>query len=514
MKRTLVAFLPISLLFALTGCGGSGTATDSAIPSGGLATRGTAASVDSTAEPTGAIAAPFTPIGLFITGTDAATPTWGHVWATVYKVEGVGVGEKDKPVTLFSSGEGQVLDLTQPGVLPGAGVAAASLVAGMTRIRITLAPSVQASKFEQNDVETISLVPALPKDSEGRAVATLTLSKPFEGGTLPLVVDLAKFVPRENKAGLELAPGDAPKKSPSLSVAGTLRAGLLVLPGGGRLALQLAGAQLANADGTSKPKPTDGSAALAEGTLSVDGKTLTVSRLTLGRPEAAALEGTTADLDPKLGTFTLTLSHATGILPTRLAVTATLAEKAIFRSRGGLLLTSDEFLTALKDKSTLVRVEGTYEPATGALSVRRGWLLGKSAREAMVTGTLVAEEKSGALSVTAPTDWDGFAPTEKPVALTTTTATAYLDEKGATLTPEAFKAALKEKSARALGLLDGDGRLAVTKLTLVAPLPKPTPEPAKKPVEDAEKKPVEGEKKTEPTPDKKLPPAILDKKAS
>ena len=501
MKRTLVASLPISLLFALTGCGGSGTATDSANPPGGLATRGTAARIDPTAEPAGASAAPFTPIGLFVTGTDAATPTWGHVWATVYKVEGVGAGEKDKPVTLFSSGEGQVLDLTQPGALPGAGVAAASL-ASMTRIRVTLAPSVQATKPEQNDVETISLVPALPKDAEGRAVVTLTLAKPFEGGTLPLAVDLTKFVPRDNKAGLELVPGDAPKKSPSLSVSGTLRGGLLVLPGGGRLTLELSGAQLANADGTPKPKPTDGTAALADGTLSVDGKTLTVSRLTLGRPEAAALEGTTADLDPKLGTFTLTLSHATGILPTRLAVTATLAEKAIFRSRGGLLLASDEFLTALKDKSTMVRVEGTYEPATGSLSVRRGWLLGKSAREATVTGTLTADEKSGALSVTAPTDWDGFAPTEKPVALTTTTATAYLDEKGATLTAEAFKAALKEKSARALGLLDGDGRLAVTKLTLVAPLPKPTPEPEKKP--------------TEPTPDKKRPPAITvpDKKAS
>ena len=449
------------------------------------------ASADPALEPStsaAAAAAPFTPVGLFLTGTDAALPNWGHVWATIYKVEGIGADEK-KPVTLFTSGEGFLIDLTQPGVLPGAGVAAASLP-GVTRIRVTLAPSVQASKPEQATVETIALVPALPKDAEGRAVATLTLPKPFEGGALTLATDLTKLVVRDGKAGLELAPGEAPKNSPALTVAGVLRGGVLMLPGGGRLALELGGAQISNADGSAKPKPTDGTSVLAEGTLSVDGKTLTARRLMLGRAEAAALEGSVADIDPKLGTFTLNLSHATGILPTRLSVAVSLDEKAILRSRGGLPIAREAFLTTLAEKSATVRVEGSYEPATGALSVRRAALLGKSVREAQAMGTLTIEEKSGALTLTNPTDWDGFVPGEKGVALTTTTATAYLDEKGATLTPEAFKAALKEKSARALGLLDGDGRLAATKLTLVAPLPKPKPEPEpeKKPAEDAEKK--------------------------
>ncbi len=510
MKRTTVALLPLSLLFALTGCGGSGTATDSLNAPSGSATRGTAASADPLAEPAGAATAPFTPIGLFLTGTDAALPTWGHVWAMVFKVEGIGANDK-KPVTLFNSGEGFLVDLAQPGALPGAGVAATNLT-GVTRIRLTLAPSVQASKAGQSSVETIALLPALPKDANGHAVATLTLTKPFEGGTLTLATDLTKFLPRDGKSGLELTLGDAPKTAPSLVVAGVLHGSVLTIPGGGRLALALAGAQVSNADGTSQPKLTEGAAALAEGTLSVDGKTLTVQRLTLGRAEAAALEGTVSELDPKLGTFTLSLSHATGILPTRLAVAVTLDEKVTVRSRGGLSLTRDAFVAALTDKSTVVRVEGTYEPATGALSVRRATLLGKSAREAQITGTVTLDEKSGALSVTAPTDWDGFVPAEKPVALTTTTATAYLDEKGAPLTPEAFKAALKEKSASATGLLDGDGRLAVTKLTLTAPLPKPEPE--KKPTEDTEKKPVEGEKKTEPAPDKKLPLTVPDKKTS
>ena len=503
MKRTMAAFLPLSLLFALTGCGGSGTATDiGASPSGG-ATRGTAASADPLAEPAGAATAPFTPIGLFLTGTDAALPTWGHVWATVFKVEGIGTDDK-KPVTLFSSGDGFLLDLAQPGALPGAGVAASSLP-GVTRIRVTLAPSVQASKRGQSIVETVALLPALPKDADGHAVATLTLPRPFVGGTLTLATDLTKFLPREGKSGLELTPGDAPKTSPSLTVAGVLHGSVLTIPGGGRLTLELKGAQVSNADGASQPKLTEGAAALAEGTLSVDGKTLTVTRLTLGRAEAASLEGTVSDLDPKLGVFTLSLSHAAGILPTRLAVAVTLDEKVTLRSRGGLALSREAFFTALADKSTTVRVEGTYEPATGALSVRRAALLGKSAREAQLTGTVTLDEKSGALSVTAPTDWDGFVPSDKGVTLTTTTATAYLDEKGAPLTPEAFKAALKEKSASAIGLLDGDGRLAATKLTLTAPLPKQEPE--KKPTEDTEKK-------SEPTSDKKVPPTVPDKKAS
>ena len=503
MKRITVALLPFSLLFALTGCGGSGTATDSASLPGGSASRGAGAMP---AEPasvgsigSAAAAAPFTPVGLFLTGTDAARPTWEHVWATIYKVEGLGADSK--PVTLFTSGEGFLVDLTQPSALPGAGVAATSLP-GLTRLRLTLAPAVQASKMEQSTVETVALVPALPKDADGRAVATLTLAKPFEGGALTLAADLTKFIPTDGKAGLELTPADSPKTSTPLIAAGTLRGGLLLLPGGGRLTLELAGAQLANADGSSRPKLTDGAAAIVEGLLSPDSKTLTVSRLTLGRAEQAALEGIPSDPDPKLGTFALTLSRATGVLPTRLAVSANLAEKAVLRGRGGLPLTREAFLAALAEKSVRVRIEGGYEPATGAFAVRRAWLLGKSVREAQATGSVALDEKSGTLTLTQPTDWDGFTPGEKGLGLTTTAATAYLDDKGAILTREAFVVALKERAVSAIGLLDGDGKLAATKLTLAAPLPKPEPE----------KKPAEGEKKDKPpVPEKAV---ILDKKSS
>lgn len=503
MKRPTLALVPLALLLSLTGCGGSGTATDSGSPAGGSAANRAAAglgsgsaSVVDPAEPTAA-SAPFTPVGVFVTGTDAAQPTWGHVWASVYKVEGVGLD--NKPITLFSSGEGFLLDLTQSGVLPGAGAALSSLP-GMNRIRVTLAPAVQASKPDQSAVETISLLPALPKDADGRAVATLTLTKPFESGALALAVDLTKFVPNAGKAGLELSLGEAPKTALPVTVAGQLKGTTLLLPNGGRLALALESAQLANADGSGRPKLSDGAPALVEGALSADGKTITASRLTLGRPEDASLEGTPGSVDSKLGTFTLSLSRATGILPTHLTVSATLADKAVLRGRGGLPISAEAFLTALSQSGTRVRIEGSYEPATGALSVRRAWLLGKSLREATATGTVTAEPKTGALTLTQPTDWDGFAPGEKPLPLTTTEATLYLDEKGGSLTREAFLSALKEKSASAVGLLDGDGRLAATKLSLVAPLPKPEPEkkaaePEKKATEP-EKKPAEADKKS------------------
>ena len=127
-----------------------------------------------------AAAAPFTPVGLFLTGTDAARPTWEHVWATIYKVEGLGADSK--PVALFTSGEGFLVDLTQPSALPGAGVAATSLP-GLTRLRLTLAPAVQASKMEQSTVETVALVPALPKDADGERV-----SAEFKNGVLTICV--------------------------------------------------------------------------------------------------------------------------------------------------------------------------------------------------------------------------------------------------------------------------------------------------------------------------------------
>lgn len=492
MKRLALASLSLAAL-SLAGCGGSGGATETASAPSGSAARAEASS--SPAEPNAAVAAtaPFTPIGLVLTGTDSATPTWGHVWAMVHKVEGVGAD--DKPVTLFTSGEGFLVDLTTPTALPGAGVLASNL-APLTRLRVTLAPSLQVVKPGQASAETVALVPALPKDAEGRAVATLTLPKPFEGKSpLALAAVLSQLVAQDGKAGLNLTVAESPKDALTLTVAGVIRGTQLFVAGGGRLELKSdASTVLTNADGSPSPRSADGTRATVSGRISLDGKTVTAHRISLGPAENAQLEGEVGEVDSTLGSFTLTASRVSGILPTRLSATITLAEKPVLRGRGGLVLSREAFLAALSEKGTTLRVEGVYEPVAGSFTARRAQLLGGSAHEVRLSGVVTLDEKSKTLTLSKPTEWDGFAPGEKDTAISTTSATAYFDLKGAELTRDAFVAALAEHSVQVVGLLNPEGKLTATRLTLAAAPPKPEPEkkaeaPAKKapPTEDPKK---------------------------
>jgi len=477
MKSLLAASLSLIAL-SLLGCGGSGTATDSANVPSGSATR---AEASPTAEPVNAPVAPFSPVALTVAGADAANPTWAHVWVLVHKVEGIGADEKAVP--LFTSGEGYLLDLTAPTPLPGAGASSAAFPS-LTRLRLTLAPGLHALKPGQTVVETASLVPALPKDSDGRAVATLTLTKPFDGtGPLALSADLSKLVVVEGKAGLTLALGTPPKELPPLTVAGVVRGDVLSVGGGGRLQLKTSPATtLVSADGSPSPKLAEGTKVQVTGSLSADGKTLSARKVVVGPQEAAALEGTVSEIDPKLGSFSLLALKFTGVLPTRLGATVTLAEKAVLRGRGGLVVPRDAFLTALGESGAMVRLEGTYEPTTGAFTARRASLLGGAVHEVRLTGTLTADEKTGTLTVTVPTEWDGFSPADKGMELTTTSTTAYTDDKGKELARAGFVGLLKERTASITGLLSAEGKLTATKLSLSAPAPKPEPEPEKKPL--------------------------------
>lgn len=471
MKRIAVASLSL-LALSLAGCGGSGTATDSANLPSGSATR---AEANAATESAAVAAAPFSPLALTLSSTDAANPTWSHVWVVVHKVEGLGADEKATP--LFTSGEGFLVDLTAPSALPGAGVASAT-TPSFTRLRLTLAPGLHALKPGQTTVETISLLPALPKDAEGRAVSTLTLPKPFEGNTpLALSADLSKLLVTDGKAGLALALGTPPKSLPLVTVAGIVRGDVLTVGGGGRVQLISSATTLfVNADGSPSPKLSEGTKVLATGTLSLDGKSLTAQKLVVGTQESAALEGTVSDIDTKLATFSVSAFQFTGILPSRLSATVTLGEKAILRGRGGLLVPREAFLSALGETGATVRLEGSYEPTTGAFTARRASLLGGTSHDVRLVGSLTLDEKSSALTLTKPTEWDGFSPTDKGTALTTTSATAYTDDMGKELTRAAFMESARERTATATGLLSPEGKLTATKLTLSAPLPKPEPE--------------------------------------
>lgn len=474
MKRIATAAVPL-LALSLTGCGGSGSATDTSAPTPGGPTRA-ATTLPAPDASAAAPLPPFTPLALVLTGIDAATPTWSHVWARVHKVEGLGAD--DKPISLFSSGDGYLVDMTSPTPLPGAGAPAATLPR-FTRLRLTLAPALQMVKPGQSTAETLSLFPSLAKDTEGRAIATLTLPKPFDGSApLTLAADLTKLIATEGKAGLSLTLADAPAAPLALTVAGILRGSQLVVAGGGHVELQKGTTtRLYNADGSPSPKCTDGARASVTGLLSLDGKTLLAQRIVLGAAEVTALVGTTSEVDSKQGTFTLTVSRITGALPTRLSALVTLDEKAVLRSRGGLVLERAALWSALAEKGVVVELEGTYEAVTGAFTARRVTLQGSSSPEVRVVGTISVDAASGALTLVKPTAWDGFAPGEQPLPLTTTAATRYTDSQGAELGAAPTLAALKDHTAEVVGLLTTEGKLTVTHLSLGAALPKPAAPP-------------------------------------
>jgi hypothetical protein len=163
------------------------------------------------------------------------------------------------------------------------------------------------------------------------------------------------------------------------------------------------------------------------------------------------------------------------------AITVTVAQDAVLRSSGGVLLKPDEFYGMLgAGRNAFATFQGTYEPVTGAMKATRIKLeenLPGGGHEAAAHGTPKdVQADAGTLTLDGLTEWDGIAARGegKGVPVITTAATAFRDDKGQFLASNSFftGAASGEKSVRVTGIYAG-GVLTATRLDLLPPAPRP-----------------------------------------
>jgi hypothetical protein len=513
-------------LLAVAGCGGStppganGSPSTSYGSSGGTARGestpgGAAAASAAAARPASAL--PKSRLGLFVTATPSSgAGAYSHVWATIHKVELLDAA--DRPVTVFDSPEGVTVDLASLHDISGARFAplASAPVAGgtsYTRARLTFARTFTLFGSGSPTGEMAPLSDSVARDAEGLPALSFPLSRPRDLGTgkedLVIDFDLAKMAVKDGRVIPSLREGDGARLSDAsrqepLVLTGTVAevtsggasaetTFLLTSPDGRTAYVQTAGATALFNDGTAaNPAVADGRRVQVRGYLSPDTKRLVAASVKVyGGDEtgpSASAAGFVLRADSAGGTLVLRPLQVVGLVPTQDAVTVTLTPDAVLRSRGGLKLSADDFWAAAGKNGAHVRVEGVYEPVTGALAATRARLEDASAapseaHEADVTGVPSAsDEKSGTITVAAPlVEWDGLlAPGAKdgakglPIAVTP--ATALRDEKGEFVAASTFFAALKDGKAavRVVGVY-AKGTLTATRAELRPAPAKPEP---------------------------------------
>jgi hypothetical protein len=245
--------------------------------------------------------------------------------------------------------------------------------------------------------------------------------------------------------------------------------------------IQTGEATVYDTDGAT-PNPTlaVGKKAMIRGILDPTTKRLFAERVTvlsgdIPSAENTTLHGTVASIDAKNNLLIVNATQTEGILPTFAAVTVQMIPDAVYRSRGGILLTADEFAATLTAQpGATVAVSGVYEPVTGTLRGKTARLeetTTATAHEAEVTGVgQNIDEHTGTFTLSALTLWQGIAARSEGngVPIITTAATAYADEKGMYLATVNFYRALKDgqHSVQATGLY-ADGKLTATRLELL-----------------------------------------------
>jgi hypothetical protein len=476
--KILICVSLLAAFGALAGCGGSsGSNTASNSPSNLLNSESRSVSASAGAEPNSTNAAiTMRSMTITVSGVNHAKSAFDHAWLIVHKIEGVA---KDESIfTLFENRDGEPMDLLASESLSGAGLSDA-ITKPLTRLKITVAPTALFFAPGQNQAKNIGLSKLLPKDGDGNLIVSLTLTKPIDlKNPIAIVADLEKLIVTDNTAAVALSIGESPKSLPSQTLFGIIQSAsetgvMLGLPGGRRLSVPIdALTSVVQADGSSNPKLAEGTAVAA--ILSNHKAT----QLVLGALSVAIAEGSVSDLEASNGSLILTPKRLKGIVPTQARLLVTIDESAVLRSQGGLILTREAFLAALKDQSTAIRVSGTLEPATGALIAKQAWLVSGQSIVTSISGSVrgVAsfDEKTGSFVIKAPTDYDGFLPSSKGTVILINTATVCTDEKGEALTLDALKTQLAEKSLRVIGTIDTLGKLTASKLSLADALPKAT----------------------------------------
>lgn len=319
--------------------------------------------------------------------TDSLREEYGHVWATIYRVELVPEGD-GSAVVLFDDPTGRQIDLKTLRDASGSRysfLGNATVPDGTyTGVNVTLGDTMQLFRNGVATGDPIAVDAEVPRDASGRPVVFVTFKKAktlsASAGNVIVDFDLARFVLRGSKVLPALVEGDGaglndPRKHEKDEYRGTVSGLTGAAPdltftlnrGNGMSATVVTTAATALYGAETLQ---DGSVVAVTATLDPATQNLVATRVEVRRDGAPAAEaegncapraaGAAADIDAAAGTFTLTPRRARGFTPGQTTVKVVTNAATSFRGDAGETQTAADFFAALAATPEAV-VEGTYD---------------------------------------------------------------------------------------------------------------------------------------------------------
>ncbi len=325
--------------------------------------------------------------------TDSPREDYGHVWATIYRVELTPQGG-GAPVVVFDNSAGVLIDLRTLRDASGARysfLSSASVPAGTyTGVSVTVGSTMQLIKTGQTTGTSLIVDSSVARDANGNAVIPVTFrsAKTISGTTTNICIDfdLARFIVRGSKILPSVIEGDgAGLGDPARhekddyhgavsGISGTAPNLSFTLTMGNRQTIAVTTTAATALYGATL---SEGARVEVEGTLDTVAQALVATKLEvrgasgagadLGKPRAA---GTASALDATAGIFTLTIKRAKGFTVTGTTVKVVTNSSTELRGDKGATLTAADFFTALTATPN-VAVEGTYDVATNTLTATK-----------------------------------------------------------------------------------------------------------------------------------------------
>ncbi len=206
-----------------------------------------------------------------------------------------------------------------------------------------------------------------------------------------------------------------------------------------------------NRSGAANPALANGKKVEVHGKVSATSGVLAATIVKIedeGDHHGAEVKGAVTNIEATAGTFDIAASEVSGFVPGAAVIHVSTDSNTIFRSHNGVVMTKDEFFTALAT-ANFAEVEGVYDSGTNTMLAAKlriedsgsggGGGGGGDHHEAEAKGsTTELNADAGTFKLTL-TSWEGFASQAGAVVdVTTNGTTVFKDKTGTVITKQAF----------------------------------------------------------------------------
>jgi hypothetical protein len=408
-------------------------------------------------------------VGVFV--TDGFREDFSHVWVTIYQVDIVDVNGQVQ--TGFSDPAGRVIDVKTLRDASGERftfLGDAAVTPGThSKVRVTIAPTVGLVNTGSSVTNMVQVSDDFARDSQGRAILEFNLITPrnLASGSDDIVIDfdLSQFILTGGKLRLVAKEGshngltnrlrqERDHHTGVISNLTTTATGFrftLTRGNGQTFTVETnAGTTIYNANNSPSPTLANGKLVRVQGTFDPVANVFTATSVRIQgsgqsdnhNPEVS---GTVVSVNTLGQTFVMNATKVEDFVPSQATVNVIVAPSTVFRSHGGLLLTSTEFFSLLA-AGMPVEVEGTYDGGTNTLTATRIKLEGNENdddHEAEVRGTVTnANSAVGTFTVNPVTEFEGFVLNGTSVNVVTNGSTTFRSLDNNTINSATFFAGL------------------------------------------------------------------------